>query len=114
VIGRFAGGSGKLANVPLLLSGRGRWSVQRGDLAVDGGDDGRRRSRSAALLPARHQRLPPDARRQPDRATGWLNDPETGTRVTRADIATRCAPGRGNAVLDVPGIRFDEATSPSS
>jgi hypothetical protein len=37
VIGRFAGGSGKIAKVPLLLgNAEGRWSVQRGDLLVEG------------------------------------------------------------------------------
>jgi hypothetical protein len=45
-------------------------------------------------------------------ATGWLVDPETGTRVTLATINHSLSKGRGNAVLDVPGIRFDENYQP--
>jgi hypothetical protein len=40
-------------------------------------------------------------------ASGWLDDPDTGTRITRATIAHDLREGRGNAVLDVPGITFD-------
>src|SRR3546814_2712936 len=39
-------------------------------------------------------------------ATGWLIDPQTGTRVTQADITHSLDSGAGNAVLDVPGITF--------
>jgi hypothetical protein len=40
-------------------------------------------------------------------AAGWLFDPDNGTRVTQATIRHNLVTGRGNAVLDVPGIRFD-------
>src|SRR3546814_2998263 len=39
-------------------------------------------------------------------ATGWLIDPQTGTRVTQADITHSLDSGAGNAVLDVPCITF--------
>jgi hypothetical protein len=46
------------------------------------------------------------------RAGGWLDDPETGTRILRADIGHSLASGRGRAALDVPGIRFDKDYQP--
>jgi hypothetical protein len=45
-------------------------------------------------------------------AAGWLLDPETGTRVTSATIDHDLRNGRGRALLDVPGIRFDDDYQP--
>jgi hypothetical protein len=45
-------------------------------------------------------------------ARGWLVDPETGTRVSETSINHALRTGRGNAVLDIPGIRFDEDYQP--
>lgn len=108
VIGRFTGGDGKLANVPILLSDMaGDWSVQRGDLVINGG-----MAVADARDPDRFHPLVTDDFRltlRGDRidAAGWLNDPETGTRVTLATITHALETGRGHADLDVPGIRFD-------
>src|SRR3546814_5066813 len=46
-------------------------------------------------------------------ATGWLIDPQTGTRVTQADITHSLDSGAGNAVLDVPGITFGPRDLPA-
>jgi translocation and assembly module TamB len=108
VIGSFAGGDGKLAAVPLLLSeARGGWSVQGGEVAVNGA-----MTVSDVNVPPRFfPLLTNDFRLMLDNgqivATGWLQDPENGTRVTLASIRHDLRSGRGNAVLDVPGIRFD-------
>lgn len=113
VIGRFEGGSGKLANVPLLLSGMvGDWSVQGGDLLVTGGT-----TVADAQDPARFYPLVTNDFRLTLRdnvidAAGWLNDPETGTPITRATITHALNSGRGHADLDVPGIRFDPSYQP--
>jgi hypothetical protein len=45
-------------------------------------------------------------------ATGWLQEPATGTRVARADILHALDTGTGRALIDVPGIRFDPALQP--
>lgn len=113
VTGRFASLEGKLANVPLAMSGgSGRWSLAGGKLAADGA-----LTVADAVEPARFWPLVTkdfiltlaDNR---IRAGGWLDDPETGTRILRADITHDLATGRGRAGLDVPGIRFDQKFQP--
>jgi hypothetical protein len=113
VIGVYSGGEAKLAAVPLLMSNaRGGWSVQRGDVAVDGALTVSDTVDPARFYPlaANDFRLTLDDNRIV--AGGWLTDPETGTRVSLADIRHDLRTGRGNAVLDVPGIRFDENYQP--
>ncbi len=113
VIGRFGGGSGKIANVPLLLSAaQGGWSVQGGELVIQGGmtvADEAAPPRFFPLVTSDFRLRLVDSRIE---ATGWLNDPETSTRVTRAEISHNLRTGTGNAVLDVPGIRFDPSYQP--
>jgi len=111
--GRFAGGAGQIANVPLLLSeAQGRWQVIGGEAAVDGA----MRVADDAELPRFHPLETRDFRltladNRID-ADGWLTDPETGTQVLHADIGHALDSGRGRAVLDVPGIRFDPSYQP--
>jgi hypothetical protein len=111
--GRFAGGDGKIANVPLLLSNaRGRWQVVDGRALVDAA-----LTVSDEAAPARfHPLASDDFRLTLDgnalEADGWLTDPETGTRVSRASISHDLGSGRGRAELDVPGITFSESFQP--
>ncbi|HEY0445703.1 MAG TPA: YdbH domain-containing protein [Allosphingosinicella sp.] len=113
VSGAFAGGDGKLANVPLLLSeARGAWSVLGGDLVVNGA-----MTVADEVEPARFYPLATNDFRlslidNEIEAGGWLTDPQTGTRVTQVRIEHALRTGRGDAVLDVPGIRFDEDYQP--
>jgi hypothetical protein len=111
--GEFGGGDGKIANVPLLLSNaRGTWSVINGDVAVNGA----MQVADEAVLPRFHPLVTNDfkltLRDSRIAATGWLTDPETGTRVSLANIRHDLRNGRGNALLDVPGIRFDPDYQP--
>jgi hypothetical protein len=46
------------------------------------------------------------------RATVTLNHPDSGTKVSDVTIAHNLASGTGNAVLDVPGIRFGANLQP--
>jgi hypothetical protein len=113
VTGRFAGLSGKLANVPLLMSGgNGTWSMRGSDISMAG-----EMHVSDELDPPRfHPLVTRDFRLaladNRIRAGGWLDDPETGTRIVRADIAHSLATGGGRADLEVPGIRFDKDYQP--
>jgi hypothetical protein len=113
VSGRFAGLSGKLANVPLLMSqGSGTWSMKGADLAMAGEmriADEVDPSRFHPLVTRDFRLTLADNRIE---AGGWLDDPETGTRIVRADIGHDLASGRGRAGLDVPGIRFDKDYQP--
>ncbi len=113
VAGRFAGLSGKLAAVPLLMSrGAGTWSMRGADLAMAGEmlvSDEAAPPRFHPLVTRDFRLTLADSRIE---AGGWLDDPETGTRIVRADIGHDLATGRGRAGLDVPGIRFDKDYQP--
>jgi hypothetical protein len=113
IAGRYAGFSGKLANVPLLMSeGSGTWRLREGDLAVEGGmrvADEMDPPRFHPLVARGFRLTLADNRIE---AGGWLDDPETGTRIVRADIDHSLATGRGRADLDVPGIRFGKDYQP--
>jgi len=113
VSGRFAGLSGKLANVPLRIGrGSGTWRSTGADLTLAGEvrvSDEMDPPRFYPLV-SRDFRLNLADNRI--RAGGWLDDPETGTRIVRADIEHGLATGRGRARLGVPGIRFDKDYQP--
>jgi hypothetical protein len=111
--GRYAGLSGKLAAVPILISeGAGRWTLANGDLAMAGPV----RLADAVDPPRFYPLSAPDFRLALSdnriEAGGWLDDPDTGTRVLQARIVHDLSTGRGRANLDVPGIRFDESYQP--
>lgn len=111
--GRFAGTSGRIANVPLLLtdaSGAWRWSKAglglSGDLRL-----------SDAAAPARFNPLVShDAvlKLAGDRlsAQASLLEPDSGTRVLTAVLRHDLGHGSGSADLDVAGLRFDRALQP--
>lgn len=113
VTGTFAGLSGRLANVSLLIDrGKGDWAVRDGRVSAGGS-----LLISDPVEPPRFYPLVTNDFRMTlinNRidASGWLHDPETGTRIVRADIDHHLATGRGRALLDVPGIRFDENYQP--
>jgi translocation and assembly module TamB len=113
VAGTFAGFSGKLANVPLLISqGAGDWRMQGGNVAAGGSlliADEMVPPRFYPLI-TRDFRL--TLRDNRIAATGSLNDPETGTHIVDARIDHSLTSGRGLAKLDVPGIRFDKDYQP--
>jgi len=113
VSGRYAGLSGKLGNVPLLMSqGSGTWRMRGADLAMAG----EMRISDEVDPPRFYPLVTRDFRLtladNQIKAGGWLDDPETGTRIVRADIGHSLATGRGRAGLDVPGIRFDKNYQP--
>jgi hypothetical protein len=113
--GAFAGLSGKLANVPLLLSeGQGSWQVQGSRLALGGHlriADANNPERFLPLVTDDFRLALADNRIE---ATGALNDPETGTHVLDARIAHSLATGRGSALLEVPGIAFTDKFQPEA
>jgi hypothetical protein len=113
VAGRFAGLSSKLANVPLLMSqGNGTWRMRGSDLSMTGAmrvADELDPPRFYPLVARDFTLTLADSQIE---AAGWLDDPETGTRVVRADIGHSLATGRGRAALDVSGIRFDKDYQP--
>jgi translocation and assembly module TamB len=107
VTGAFAGLSGKIAAVPLLLSqGSGSWQVLGGNLSLAG-----RLLVNDERDPARFETMVSDDFRltlvnNRIHATGWLKHPPSGIRVLHAAIDHDLATGIGRAALDVPGITF--------
>ena len=111
--GSFAGGTGQIANVPLLLGAAGDWTLDRGVLALTGamtvGD--------AATAAPRFQPLAVEAvsLRLADgaiAASGTLIEPSARVKVADVTIAHRLATGIGTARIAVPGITFDKAFQP--
>ncbi|MFL6843331.1 MAG: YdbH domain-containing protein [Allosphingosinicella sp.] len=113
VTGRYTGMSSKLANVPLRMDqGSGTWGLKGADLSVEGQmrvSDDFDPPRFYPLVTRDFRLTLANNRIQ---AGGWLDDPETGTRILRADIEHSLASGRGRAALDVPGIRFGKDYQP--
>ena len=115
ITGTFGGASGKIANVPLLISeGAGRWQVAGGNLQVDGRlqiADEQDPSRFHPLVTEDFRLTLVDNAIQ---ATGGLNHPRSGTRVAEARIDHQLRTGAGEAVLDVPGLTFGEGFEPDA
>jgi hypothetical protein len=111
--GSFAGLSGKLAAVPLVVGeGEGKWRLRGADLALTGG-----LTLADAMAPPRFYPLVSRdfelaLRDNRIAASGSLRDPKTGTHVVDARIDHDLGTGAGQARLDVPGIRFDPAYQP--
>jgi hypothetical protein len=113
VTGTFAGGAGKLAAVPLLLSGgKGQWQVIGGKASVTGALTVADEAAPARFYPLAARDLRLTLVGNDVSATAALTDPETGTHVSDVTIAHALDSGRGRAVLDVPGITFDEGYQP--
>jgi hypothetical protein len=111
--GTFAGLSGKLAAVPLVVGeGEGSWRLRGTDLDMNGS-----LLLSDAIAPPRFNPLASrdfhlslaDNRIE---ANGSLREPKTGTHVADVRLNHDLAGGRGRVLLDVPGIRFDPAFQP--
>jgi translocation and assembly module TamB len=107
VAGGFAGLSGDLAAVPLLVGeGRGRWRFERGRLVLDG-----RLAVADRLAPARFVPLASEDFRLVlaagrIEAGGTLVHPQSGTRVMTARIGHDLAGGAGSARIEVDRLRF--------
>jgi len=107
VSGTYAGASALIGNVPLALSdSEGRWNVYNGDITVDGrmmvSDRGDPSRFYPLLAPNVHFTLAGDW----IRANGPLLHPQSGQLVSNVTIEHRLSSGSGEAILDVPGIRF--------
>jgi hypothetical protein len=113
IAGTFAGLDAKLAAVPLLLSeGAGNWSLRGGALAMNGGVKVADAADPPRFYPLTSRDFRLTLRDNQIAANGWLDDPETGTRILQADIVHSLTTGHGRALLDVPGITFDKGYQP--
>ena len=112
--GTIEGGSGRIANVPLLMSeARARWSFVNGALDVASGI-----LRVADAAPDPRFRLLAGSevtlRLADNRITaqGRLSTPDKGILVSNVAIEHNLSNGNGHADLGVPGIAFGENLQP--
>ncbi len=113
ISGTFAGGDGKIGNVPLNLSdATGKWRFYDSDLTIDGGLTVADAVAPAKFYPLRSDNMHFTLADGLIRATGTLKHPASGTRVAEVTIDHRLSNGVGRALLDVPGIRFGQGLQP--
>ncbi len=111
--GTFGGGSVIIGNVPLALSeADGQWSMGDAGVQVKGGLLLSSRTDPPAFYPLRSDNV--DFRLRDNRitTTGTLVHPASGTKIADVSIRHQLSSGDGNAVLDVPAIRFGENLQP--
>lgn len=111
--GRFQALSGNIGEVPVLISeGAGDWRLASGVLTLGGN----LRLADAAPEPRFSPLLSNDVRLKLEdgiiTARGWLRNPGTGSAVTEVTLRHDLSAGRGNAILDVPGVTFGESLQP--
>lgn len=108
VRGRFAGASGQIGAVPLLLSDAvGTWRLAGGNLSLEGD---LKVADSQVATPRFHPLGASGVQltlvNSAIHATGALVEPETGTRVGAVTIDHGLASGRGVATITVPSLSF--------
>jgi translocation and assembly module TamB len=111
--GDFSGGNALIGRVPLKIGdANGKWSFVDGALDVRGSILLSHLAETPNFYPMRsndmHLRMADDR----IRATGSLLHPPSGTKVTDVSINHRLSTGSGEAILDVPGIRFGANLQP--
>ncbi|WP_118856862.1 intermembrane phospholipid transport protein YdbH family protein [Sphingomonas mesophila] len=107
VTGNFGGAAAIIGRVPIRLSeAAGRWTFRRGALAIDGAATVTDMAAEPRFYPLRSTDLAFRLANDRIDAGGTLTDPESGTRVANVAIDHRLSTGSGEAVIDVPGIRF--------
>jgi hypothetical protein len=113
ISGTFADGRTIIGEVPLLISeADGKWRFYNGDLNVDGALQLTDRNSEPRFYPLRSSVFQLTLKDDDIRAGGTLVHPASGTRVTDVTIRHKLSSGNGQAVLDVPGITFDENLQP--
>ena len=113
ITGRIEGASGKVTNVPLLMEQvEGGWRYVNGAFFADA----MMRVRDQQQVERFRPLVTKDAAiRFADgqiTANGNLLEPTTETKVAAVDILHRLSDATGNAMLNVPGIRFTDKFQP--
>ena len=111
--GTFTGGKAIIGAVPLLLTeAAGKWSVRHGDIVADGNLTVSHRDNPPLFYPLRGEGVHFVLANDMINATGRLVYPGTGDKVSDVTIQHRLSSGRGDAVLDVPGLKFRPGFQP--
>ena len=106
--GRFAGASGQIGNVPLIVSGAdGTWRFTDGQLAVAGALTLSDEAAPARFYPLASRDFTLRLHDQALTAGGVLLEPGSGTRLASVALRHDLNTGRGAADIDVAALRFD-------
>jgi len=113
ISGTFAGGKSTIGDVKLLFSeADGRWRFYNGDLAVNGGLTVSDLTPEPRFYPLRSNDFHLTLKNNDIRAGGTLVHPPSGTRIADVTITHRLSSGKGQAILEVPGLTFNEGLQP--
>ena len=107
VVGAFAGGSGQIANVPLLLGdAAGDWTLVRGALNLNGAMGVTDAAPSPRFKPLAARTVTLALVNGTITAAGTLFEPTTNTKVADVTLTHALGAGAGKADLNVPAIAF--------
>jgi hypothetical protein len=111
--GRFAGGGGEIANVPLLLSAAdGTWMLHGGKLDVTGALQVADAADQPRFKPLAAQSVALTLANGTITTNGKLVHPAKGVAIADVAIAHDLGKGTGHADLTVPGITFGKNFQP--
>ena len=111
--GRFGDATALIGKVPLKLSdARGTFDFRGGALAIKGSSTVSDLAALPRFYPLTSDDLTFRLANDMIRAGGTLRNPASGIKVTDVSITHRLSTGNGEALLDVPGIRFGSAIQP--
>ncbi|MEO9635097.1 MAG: YdbH domain-containing protein [Parasphingorhabdus sp.] len=111
--GRIEGGSGKVANVPLLMEKiEGDWRYENGEFLADASLLVRDEDQVERFRPL----ISDDVKLRFDgsnlMATGWLREPNSLASVATIDIIHTLNTSEGRALIDVQSLLFNERLQP--
>ena len=111
--GTFGGGGATIGRVPLLFSeASGDWRMQGGRVSISGGMLIAHRHDPPNFYPLRSDDMNFVMSDGKIRANGSVHHPASGTKITEVTIQHDLDSGQGDAVLDVPGIKFGPGLQP--
>lgn len=111
--GRIEDGSGKVANVPLLMEKiEGDWRYENGEFLADASLLVRDEEQVERFRPLISNDVKLSFNGSDLMATGWLREPETLASVATIDIVHTLNTSEGRALIDVQSLMFDDRLQP--
>jgi hypothetical protein len=113
ISGTLAGGSGQIANVPLLIGEvDGDWSYRNGDVRLVAGLNVKDSEKAYRFEPMQVPEIIVDYEKGTITAIGQVFEPTTQTKVADVDIRHMLGTGSGRALLSVDDLQFTRGFQP--